>query len=163
AWGLRWYALLAAVAAVIAMILSTRRAAGLNVLALRRESARAHGKPLWQRLNLDLIFAVIAVTGYALYTLAVSRVDPRVRVYLSPLALVAPIFLLLAISLVFLRFYPQVLRLAAFLAGKRRRAPAMLALAQMARAPRQASRMTLLLALATAFAIFTLIFTASQY
>ncbi|HEU5440410.1 MAG TPA: ABC transporter permease [Ktedonobacterales bacterium] len=163
AWGLRWYALLAAVAAVIAMIFSTRKAASLNVLALRRESARARGKPLWQRLNLDLIFAVIAVTGYVLYTLAVSNVDPRVRVFLSPLALIAPIFLLLAISLVFLRFYPLLLRLGAWLAAKRRKAPAMLALAQMARSPRQASRMTLLLALATAFAIFTLIFTASQY
>jgi FtsX-like permease family protein len=163
AWGLRWYALLAAVAAVIAMIFSTRKAASLNVLALRRESARARGKPLWQRLNLDLIFAVIAVTGYVLYTLAVSNVDPRVRIFLSPLALIAPIFLLLAISLVFLRFYPLLLRLGAWLTAKRRKAPAMLALAQMARSPRQASRMTLLLALATAFAIFTLIFTASQY
>ncbi|HYT36219.1 MAG TPA: hypothetical protein VEL49_03495, partial [Ktedonobacteraceae bacterium] len=38
----------------------------------------------------------------------------------------------------------------------------MLALAQMSRAPRQSVRLTLLLALATAFAIFTIIFTASQ-
>lgn len=38
----------------------------------------------------------------------------------------------------------------------------MLALAQMARAPRQAVRMTLLLALATAFALFSLVYTASQ-
>src|SRR5260221_5471097 len=38
----------------------------------------------------------------------------------------------------------------------------MLALAQMARAPRQALRMILLLALAIAFAIFTLVFAASQ-
>src|SRR5262249_30316625 len=38
----------------------------------------------------------------------------------------------------------------------------MLALAQMARAPRQAIRMTLLLALAIAFAIFTLVFASSQ-
>lgn len=38
----------------------------------------------------------------------------------------------------------------------------MLALAQIARAPRQTLRMILLLALASAFAIFTLVFTASQ-
>ena len=38
----------------------------------------------------------------------------------------------------------------------------MLALAQMSRAPRQSVRLTLLLALATAFAIFTIIFMASQ-
>jgi hypothetical protein len=38
----------------------------------------------------------------------------------------------------------------------------MLALGQMSRAPRQAMRMTLLLALASAFAIFALVFTSSQ-
>jgi ABC-type lipoprotein release transport system permease subunit len=164
AWDLRWFALAAAMCALGSMILSTRKAANLNVLALRRESARVRGKPFWQRLNLDLIFAAIAVTGYTAYSLAVSRVqDPRVRVILSPLALIAPIFMLLAVALVFLRVFPLLLRLGAWLAVRRRTAASMLALAQMARAPRQASRMTLLLALSTAFAIFTLIFSASQH
>lgn len=46
--------------------------------------------------------------------------------------------------------------------GRNRGAVSMLALAQVARAPRQVVRMTMLLALATAFAIFTLVFSASQ-
>src|SRR5207245_7102874 len=50
----------------------------------------------------------------------------------------------------------------AWFAMRSRGAAPMLALAQMARAPRQSIRMTLLLACATAFAIFTLIFDASQ-
>jgi len=45
---------------------------------------------------------------------------------------------------------------------RNRGAVSMLALAQVARAPRQVVRMTMLLALATAFAIFTLVFSASQ-
>src|SRR5262249_7621745 len=61
AWAVRWFALTAAICAVIAMVVSTRRAAGSNVLSLRRESARSSRKPFWLRLNLDLIFACVSI------------------------------------------------------------------------------------------------------
>nr|MBF6591847.1 ABC transporter permease [Ktedonobacterales bacterium] len=88
--------------------------------------------------------------------------DPRLRLGLSPLALVFPIFLLVAVALLFLRVFPLLLRLAAWAAVRLRGATAMVALAQMARSPRRALRMTLLFALATAFAIFVVIFLASD-
>ena len=157
----KWFALAAAVVAVFAMIVSTRRAANLNVLALRRESARVTRKPFWVRLNLDLVFGGIAILGYAAYTYAVNNVDSRFRPFLAPLSLFAMLFLLVAIALIFLRFFPLLLRLGARLAARGRSAPAMLAVGQMARSPRQAGRMTLLLALSTAFALFSLVFTAS--
>lgn len=157
----KWFALAAAVVAVFAMIISTRRAANLNVLALRRESARVTRKPFWVRLNLDLVFGGIAILGYAAYTYAVNNVDSSFRPFLAPLSLFAMLFLLVAIALIFLRFFPLLLRLGARLAARGRSAPAMLAIGQMARSPRQAGRMTLLLALATAFALFSLVFTAS--
>jgi FtsX-like permease family protein len=157
----KWFALAAAVVAVFAMIVSTRRAANLNVLALRRESARVTRKPFWVRLNLDLVFGGIAILGYVAYTYAVNNVDSRVRPFLAPLSLFAMLFLLVAIALIFLRFFPLLLRLGARLAARGRSAPAMLAIGQMARSPRQAGRMTLLLALSTAFALFSLVFTAS--
>jgi ABC-type antimicrobial peptide transport system permease subunit len=163
AWGLRWYALAAVICAFIAMVVSTYRAANLNILALRRDSARSARQPFWQRLNLDIIFAVVALVGYGIYSYAVSRVPATIRILLSPLALVAPIFLLLAAALLFLRFFPALLNLGARLSAKSRGAAPILAVGQMARSPRQASRMTLLLALSTAFALFTLIFSASQY
>jgi ABC-type antimicrobial peptide transport system permease subunit len=163
AWGLRWYALAAVICAFIAMAVSTYRAANLNILALRRESARSARQPFWQRLNLDIIFAVVALVGYGIYSYAVNRVPATIRILLSPLALVAPIFLLLAAALLFLRFFPALLNLGARLSAKSRGAAPILAIGQMARSPRQASRMTLLLALSTAFALFTLIFSASQY
>src|SRR5579859_7339633 len=59
------YAILALVVAMIAMSLALYRASHLNVLSLRREAARSTQRPLWQRLNLDLIAAVIALSGYA--------------------------------------------------------------------------------------------------
>jgi putative ABC transport system permease protein len=81
---------------------------------------------------------------------------------LAPLRVASAAFLFIACMLLCLRFVPLLLRFGMWLAARSRGAPAMLALAQMARAPRQSIRMTLLLAFATAFAIFALIFDASQ-
>ncbi len=162
AWGVRWFAFAAGVCAIVAMIVATRRAANSNVLALRRESARTRGKPIWQRLNLDLVFAAFAVLGYAAYSYIVAHVGGSVRPFLSVLALFAMIFLMLAVVMLFLRFFPLLLRLFARIASRGDKAPPMLAIGQMARSPRQASRMSLLLALSTAFALFAVIFAASQ-
>jgi hypothetical protein len=162
AWNVRWYALAAVLVSATAMIFSINRAANFNVLALRRESARATGKPLWQRLRLDLIAAVVGLSLYVAYIVLLGRVsDPVVRQALSPLALVIPLFLLVAVALLFTRFFPVILRLAAWAAARIRGAAAMVALAQMARSPRQALRMTLLFALATAFALFVVVYVAS--
>jgi len=161
-----WYAIGTVLVAVLVMCILLRRAAEMDVLAIRREASRTHRPPLWQRLNLDVVAAVIAITGYGIsvYLTNVSTLlDIRTKALVSaPLALVAPIFLLIGSVLLFLRFFPYLLQLGAYLAGRNHGAVSMLALAQMARAPRQTVRMTLLLALPTAFAIFTLVFTASQ-
>ncbi len=164
-WSVRWYALSAAVCAVIALILAVRGSASQDVLALRREAARATRRPLWRRLNLDIVLILIALTGFflSLYVTNSGAVNAQTNLLIStPLALVAPILLVVAGVLLFLRFFPLLLRLAAWLAAKRPAAPSMVAIAQMARAPRQATRMILLLALASGFGIFTLIFNASQ-
>ncbi|HEX4205859.1 MAG TPA: FtsX-like permease family protein [Ktedonobacteraceae bacterium] len=161
-----WYALLAALIAVVAMVLSLIGPTRMDVLAIRREATRATRKPLWQRLNLDLVAAVIALVGYgiSLYVVNIGgQLDEQTRATIStPLVLIAPIFLLIAGVLLFLRIFPLLLRLAATIAMRGKGAASMLALAQMARAPRQALRMILLLSLASAFAIFTLVFTATQ-
>ncbi len=165
ALGLRWYALATAAVAVVAMTFSIFRATRQDVLAMRRESARASRQPLWQRLNLDSVAAIIMLVGYGFssYITTSGVLDVQLRLLLlSPLTLVGSVALLLACLLLFLRFFPLLLAAGSWLATRGRSAPAVLALAQMARSPRQAIRMTLLLALATSFAIFTLIFIASQ-
>jgi hypothetical protein len=162
AWGLRWYVLVAVVVSGAAMVFSTNRAASNNIVTLRRENARTTTKPFWQRLNLDLIFGGLSLLGYVAYMIAVRQVTPRIQLILSPVALIASLLMLVAAALLFLRLLPLALGLASRLATRGRGAAPMLALTQMSRAPKQPIRMTLLLALATAFTLFTLVYSASQ-
>lgn len=161
-----WYAGVTVLAAIVAMALMLLRAARMDVLSVRREAARTGRRPFWQRLHLDVVAGVIALVGYlvSIYLTSIaSLLDSRTRTLISePLTLVGPLFLFIGSMLLFLRIFPYLLRFGAWLAVRGRGATPILALAQMARAPQQAVRMTMLLALATAFIIFTLIFTASQ-
>lgn len=165
ALGVGVYALATALALAVSMILAVWSTTNRDVLALRRESARSTHRPFWQRLNLDALVLIIALlgAGFAFYLANSNALDSRSRLlFLAPLALIAALCLLLAAMLILLRGFPLLLRGCARLATRLRGAPSQIALAQMARAPRQSMRMTLLLALATAFIIFTLVFNASQ-
>jgi ABC-type antimicrobial peptide transport system permease subunit len=153
-------------AALLTIGLVVRYTSGLNMLTLRRETARITHVPFWQRYYLDILAAVVAFSAYgvSLYLANIAHeVDLATQdLILAPLTLVAPIFLLLGCLLLFLRIFPLLLRLGSWIANRRRGATSMLALVQMARAPRQIIRMTLLLSLAVAFAIFAQVFSASQ-
>ncbi|HEX7736988.1 MAG TPA: ABC transporter permease [Ktedonobacteraceae bacterium] len=165
ALGVAPYALVTAGAMALTMILSIWGVANRDVLALRRESARSTHRPFWQRLNLDALVLILALlgAGFAFYLANSNALDSRQRLlFLAPLTLLAALCLLLAAMLILLRGFPLLLRGCSWLATHLRGAPSQIALAQMARAPRQSMRMTLLLALATAFVIFTLVFNASQ-
>jgi putative ABC transport system permease protein len=165
ALGLSLTSLGIATVSVLAMAFAIRRAARLDVLALRQEQARTTQEPAWLRMSLDLLAGVVALTGYgfAAYLTSPAVLDARTRVLLlPPMTLVGAVFLLLGCMLLFLRIFPLLLEALAQLAARARGAASLLALAQMARAPRQSLRMTLLLALAVAFGIFSLIFNASQ-
>src|SRR5579863_10387586 len=159
------FALIAVAASIIAMIVSIYRAMQVDVLAMRREAARATHRPIWQRINLDIVAALVALLGFALsyYVVNSGLLDPQLSLLLlSPLTMLRTVFLLIACLLIFLRLFQWLLRLGAWLAARSRGAAPMLALAQMARAPRQSSRMTMLFALAAAFVIFSFVFNASQ-
>lgn len=160
------YVAATAVASVVAMCLILRRAVGGTILELRRESSRSSKQPFWLRYYLDVLVALIALSsfGVSLYLASVAHtLDPSSQdLIIAPLTLAAPIFLLLACLLLFLRFFPLFLRFCAWCARPTRGATGMLALVQMARAPRPAMRMTMLLSLAVAFALFALVFDASQ-
>jgi uncharacterized protein (DUF2267 family) len=159
------YALLAVIVTILAMSLAIFQATRRDILVVRREAARSTRRPLWLQLNLDIVAVLIALIGYGIssYFTNTGALDAHLRLLLlSPLTLLESAFLLIASILIFLRFFPRILRYGTWFALRGRSAAPMLALAQMARSPRQPVRMTLLLALTTAFAIFTLIFTASQ-
>lgn len=164
-WALAGYALLAVLTTTMAMAISIFQATRQDVLTIRLEAARSTRRPFWQKLNLDIISAIVALTCYAMsiYIANTGVLDAQLRLLLlSPLTLLESACLLMASILIFLRFFPQILRLGTWLAMRSTSAVPMLALAQMARSPRQPVRMTLLLALTIAFAIFTLIFSATQ-
>jgi putative ABC transport system permease protein len=151
--------------AILAMIFSIWRVMRSNMLVMRRESARSTQQPFWMRFKLDIMAAVIALVGFGLsiYIASPGVLDLRTRTLILPLTtMIGLLFLLLGCLLLFLRFFPAVLRLGERWAGHNRGAAPLLALAQMARAPRQSLRMTLLFALAVAFALFTLIFGQTQ-
>jgi putative ABC transport system permease protein len=157
--------LLAVGVALLTMIVSIGGAVRRDMLSLRRESARSTYRPLWQRLHLDVVAAIIAVTGFAfsLYASSPGVLDEQTReLALAPLTLTGTIFLLLGLLLLLLRAFPLILRGASRLAQRNRGATTMLAVVQMERAPRHSLRMTLLLAFSVAFAIFALVFSASQ-
>lgn len=153
-------------AALLTIGLVVRYTSSLNILTLRRETARVTRPPFWQRYYLDVLAAVIALSAYgvSLYLASIAHeVDITTQdLILAPLTLVAPIFLLLSFLLIFLRVFPWLLRLGGWLANRGRGATSMVALVQMARAPRQIMRMTLLLSLTVAFAMFAQVFSASQ-
>ncbi|HLI90229.1 MAG TPA: FtsX-like permease family protein [Ktedonobacteraceae bacterium] len=163
--GVSTYALVTAAAAIIAMIIATARTLQFDVLTVRREFARSTHRPLWQRLNLDVVIAIIALTGYgvSLYVTSANVLDPHAALLLlSPLTVLGTVCLLLAAILLFLRFFPRLLQASVTFSGRGRSAGPLLAIAQMARVPRQGIRMILQLSLATAFAFFTLTCIASQ-
>jgi len=164
--GVVWYAVALLAVVLLTMAVSLFFAARMDVLAIRRESARTKKRPLWQRLNLDIIAGVVAFVGYglSLYVTSINNVlgsDAKTLIA-TPLSIIAPFFIIVGVMFLFLRIFPLILRFAAYLASRGRGAVSMLALAQIARSPRQSIRMTMLLALATAFGLFTLIYNATQ-
>ncbi len=160
------YAVLVIVALLLSISLSLVRVTHVNILSARQNTARTLHRPLWQRIHLDSIIGCIALCGYgiSLYLASISPVlsNSTKTLITTPLSLIAPFFLLLGSTLLFLRFFPFLLQQGTQTAGQRRSATPILALAQMSRSPHPAMRMILLLILATAFALFSLVFTASQ-
>ncbi|HZS75425.1 MAG TPA: FtsX-like permease family protein [Ktedonobacteraceae bacterium] len=161
-----WYALATAIVVILALSLLFRRAANMNVLSLRHETARSSHSTFWQHFRLDIVAAIIALTafGLSLYLTSLgNQLDASTKtLILAPLSITASIFFILALLIVFLRVFPFLLRLSARFVSRRRGAVSMLALAQMARTPRYALRTLLLPAFATAFIIFTLTYNATQ-
>ena len=164
--GTIWYALAVALAALLTLGISLFFAARMDVLSLSRETTRSNRRPLWQRLNLDVLAGVVALVGYGitLYVTSIGTVlqgDAQVLLA-TPLSIIAPFFLMVGCLFLFLRIFPLLLQLGARLAGRGRGAVALLAFAQIARSPRLSLRISMLLALATAFTLFSLVFSATQ-
>jgi len=165
AFRVRWYAIAAALTAIGAMIFSLYQALQLDILHLRRETTRIRRRSLLQRMHWDVTTLLIAFTiyGVSLYIQSTGVLDPQLSVrWLGPLTFMASLTVILAAAFLCLRLFPRFLQFATRVALHTRSAAPLLALAQMARAPRHVLRLMLLLLMATAFATFALVFVASQ-
>ncbi len=104
-----------------------------NVLALRREAARSTRRPLWLRLRLDLVLAVLALAsyGFSLYTQETGQLlsTQSQQLILTPLGLLAPLLLILACMLFFLRLFPLLLQMLSLVIARRRGVASLLAVA----------------------------------
>jgi ABC-type antimicrobial peptide transport system permease subunit len=161
-----WYALVITLIALFTMGISLFAATRVNILSLQREATRTNNRPLWQRLQLDVIAGIIALAAYS-FSLYVTSIGPALQgnaqvLIATPLSIIAPLFLIVGCLFLFLRLFPFFFRLGARIAARGRGAIIMLAFTQTARSPRQSMRLIMLLALATSFAFFTLIFITTQ-
>ncbi|HLI71473.1 MAG TPA: FtsX-like permease family protein [Ktedonobacteraceae bacterium] len=150
---------------LLGMIWSIWQVLHSNVLVQKRESARASRPPFWMRFKLDAVAAIIALAsfGFSLYIAGPGVLNIQTRVLILPLtSMVGVLFLLLCCLLLFLRIFPYLLRLGERMVARKRGVAPVLALAQLARSPRQPLRLTLLFSLAVAFALFTLIYAQSE-
>jgi ABC-type lipoprotein release transport system permease subunit len=142
----------------VALLAAIQGVARLDVLAERRERARASRQPLWRRAYLDVALAVICGLGF-LDLNQFGGVGVRERLgerASTPLIAAAPSLLLLAGALLALRLFPAMVERGARLAARRRGAAAMLAFSDLARSPAGPLRLLLLLLVTVGLALFAL-------
>lgn len=165
----KWFALVAIFLALFVMITAIHQSSKLDIVALRQESARTKRIPFWRRFHLDLLVVLLIIAGYAIYSylwqspLATQGFDdPFIFNAFKIGGFIAPPFVVAAVLLLFLRCFPLLLSLATWLAGKQRSASAILAFAQMQRAPHPAARIIVLFALAIAACSFLCVLMATK-
>ncbi|HKV85884.1 MAG TPA: FtsX-like permease family protein [Ktedonobacterales bacterium] len=156
-------AVIGAALGVGAVAFSAFQSSRMDVLAFRREQARATRQPIWRRYYLDIVLAVLCVVGYVELG-QFGNVNTRQQLSSggqSPLLLVTPALLLLAGALLVLRIFPLGAGLGARVAARRRGITSLLALSSVERNPAKYSRMTLLLVLSVGLGLFALTFDTS--
>ena len=152
-------ALLALITLLAPAYLATRR----TIVNQRTASARPAQQPFFMRYYLDLGLA--AAGGLLLYQL-----DRRGSLVtegffgdqsVDPLMLLAPAFFILTVGIVFLRMFPLVLRVLAWIVARAQGTSILIGMWQLVRNPVHYSRLVLLLMLATAVGMFAASFGAT--
>jgi hypothetical protein len=123
---------------------------------------RSSGAPLWQRTYLDLLVAIVAVVAFVqLQRQGAVLQQLRGRFVIDPFLLLAPLLVLVAGALLFLRAYPLLLNWTRGAAERLRGLPFALGLFQLSRSRAASTRLVLLLSLAVALGLFAQTFGAT--
>lgn len=154
------YSVIGSAILVGAMLASSATAARLNSNELRREQGRESRRPLWRLLYVDVICLVVGGAGILVNrdistAIGASAVSYSASQYLMTIA--APICFVLGAWLLFARCFPFLLRVCLWLARGFRGATPFIAIARIARSPRQATSLVIMLALATCLSQLTTI------
>jgi putative ABC transport system permease protein len=151
------YALVGVALTLAALLIPALIVAQHSIVTLRWEQARALLAPVWQRYFLDLILLVPPFYGW--YQLSKQGTiglgsggnDP----FSNPLLFLVPVLFCFSLGLLFLRFFPLLMKLLARLAAWLPGTTLLLTLRQLARSTSQYAGPLLLLSLTVSLATFT--------
>ncbi len=162
------YGLLAVGLGILALLVPALAASRHTIITFKWERARTLVRPLWQRAYLDLLLLIPVL--YGLYLLLSPAGDllgsqlSSIRIlqapapsdpFSNPLLLLIPALFCFALSLLFVRFFPWLMRALAWLAGWLPGTTLLLILRQLSRSSGQYTGPLLLLSLTLSLAIFT--------
>jgi putative ABC transport system permease protein len=151
------YALVGVVLTLVALLIPALLGAQHSIVTLRWEQARALLAPAWQRYFLDIFLLVPPLYGWyqlsrqGTITLGSGGSDP----FSNPLLFLVPVLFCFSLGLLFLRFFPLLLKLLARLAAWLPGTTLLLTLRQLARSTTQYAGPLLLLTLTVSLATFT--------
>jgi putative ABC transport system permease protein len=150
------YALVGVALTLVALLLPALAASRHSIVTLRWEQARSLLPPLWQRYFLDLLLLVPPLYGWyqlsqqGSLSLGAGGNDP----FANPLLFIVPVLFCFSLALLFLRIFPLLVRLLAWLAAHAPGTTLLLMLRQLARSPNQYVGPLLLLSLTVSLATF---------
>ena len=151
------YALIGVVLTLGALLIPALTVSKHSIVTLRWEQARSLLAPLWQRYFLDILLFVPPFYGWyqlakqGTISLGASGNDP----FSNPLLFLVPVLFCFSLGLLFMRFFPLLMRLLAWLAAWLPGTTLLLTLRQLARSTTQYVGPLLLLSLTVSLATFT--------
>jgi putative ABC transport system permease protein len=151
------YALVGVALTLVAFLIPALLASKHSIVTLRWEQARSLLAPFWQRYFLDLLLLVPPFYGWyqlakqGTITLGAGGNDP----FSNPLLFLVPVLFCFSLALLFMRFFPLLIRLLAWLAAWLPGTTLVLTLRQLARSTSQYVGPLLLLSLTVSLATFT--------
>jgi putative ABC transport system permease protein len=152
-----WYGLIGVGLAIAAMLIPALSASRHTIVTFRWSQARSLRKPFWQRYYLDGLLLILTIYGW--YVLrqqgSVAGVGQGGNAFFNPLLFLVPALFCFSLALLFMRLFPLLMRLFAWLADWLPGITALLTLRQVARSTGQYAGPLLLLAITLSLAAFT--------
>ena len=132
-------------------------AARQSIVTYKTDVSRSLRRPFYQRFFIDLV--LLGAAGYGFYNLrsrqGLLTLGPEGELFSDPLLVVVPVAFIFAVSLVFLRLFPLIVRLLGWVGSKYSGVGVHLGLRQIGRSPGQYTRLVLLLVLTFALGTFS--------